>query len=253
MTTAIGNILITGGTSGIGRALVEQYHRDGWRVITCARSIEALNALEQEFTDIVTVPCDLADREERRALLQHVAESVDGLDGLINNAAVQMSYAYAAGADRVADVELEIAVNLAAPVALGQSFAPMLARRGGFIANVTSGLAYIPKGRSPLYAGTKAGLAQYTRSVRLQHPRVRFIEVVMPLVDTALTAGRGSNKLTAAEAARQMRAGIVSGRETVWVGKTRFLPIMNRVAPGLLKRLINRDDSAGFNLDPTGT
>lgn len=250
MTSPTRHILITGGTSGIGRALVEQYHREGWRVITCARSVEALTAAEHEFPGIITVPCDLADREERHALLRHVAESVDELDGLINNAGIQMSYAYATGADRSTDIELEIAVNLTAPVDLGQLFAAMLEHRDGFIANITSGLAYIPKGRSPLYAGTKAGLAHYTRSVRLQHPRVRFIEVVMPLVDTPLTAGRGSNKLPAAEAARQVRAGIASGRETVRVGKARLLPIMNRVAPGLLRYLMNRADSTDFHPKP---
>lgn len=253
MNSTIRNILITGGTSGIGRALVELYHQDGWQVFSCARSIDALNALEHDISGIVTVPCDLAEREERRILLRHVAESADGLDGLINNAGIQMNYLYASDADHAIDIESEVAVNLVAPVDLGELFAPMLIRRGGFVANITSGLAYIPKARSPLYCGTKAGLAHYTRSVRLQRPEVRFIEVVMPMVDTPMTAGRGSHKLTAIDAAYQTRKGIASGRKTVRVGKTRFLPILNRLAPGMLTRLMNRAERVGVPTEPFKT
>ncbi|RFA29392.1 hypothetical protein CAI21_10045 [Alkalilimnicola ehrlichii] len=244
MSTSSSTVLITGGTSGIGRALVELYLADGWRVITCARSIDALTALERQFSGVIGIPCDLADREERRALLHHVRESTDQLQGLINNAGIQMSYPYEAGTGHTLDIEQEIAINLTAPIDLGHLFGSLLAKQRGFIANITSALAYIPKGRSPLYAGTKAGLSLYTRSIRFQHPGVRFVEIVMPLVDTPLAAERGRDKLSPIEAAKQAQAGIASGRETVWVGKTKFIPFLNRFIPHTLTRLINKADSA---------
>lgn len=246
MTPSRRTILITGGTTGIGRELVKLYSADGWRVITCARSVDALESLERQLPDVTAIPCDLADAEERRALLHHVEETTHSLDGLINNAGVQRSYTYTSGCRHAADVQLEVAVNLIAPVELGHLFAPMLSRRDGFIANITSGLAYIPKGRSPLYAGTKAGLSLYTRSVRFQAPRVRFVEVVMPLVNTQLAAGRGREKIEPHDAARQARDGIAKGRDTVWVGKARLIPLLNRVLPNTVARLMNRaDDTVG--------
>lgn len=244
-------ILITGGTSGIGRALVARYHADGWHVLTCARSIAALNQLQTQFSGITTIPCDLADSGERRALLRYVQERINGLDGLINNAGVQMSYGFASGAWHAAALDTEVAANFIAPVDLGHLFAPLLVSRTGFIANITSGLAYVPKGRSPVYAATKAALALYTRSVRYQRPEVRFVEVVMPMVDTPMTAGRGRGKLTPSEAARQTQEGIAAGQSTIWVGKARFIPLINRFFPGIFARLMNSGDAGDVPSGPS--
>ena len=62
----------------------------------------------------------------------------------------------------------------------------------------------------------------------------------MPLVDTPMTAGRGRSKLPAAEAARQLIAGVQAGRQQVYVGQARWLPVLQRWAPGLLAQAMQR-------------
>lgn len=69
---------------------------------------------------------------------------------------------------------------------------------------------------------------------------VRVVEVVMPLVDTRMTAGRGSGKLSAAQAAQQLIEGLLAGKTDVRIGKARLLPWLHRWAPGVLTRILQR-------------
>lgn len=233
-------ILVTGGTAGIGQALVRHYYEEGWRVVTCGRDPERVMALQEALPGVRCVTADLATPEGRRALRDTVVQQVGTLDGIINNAAVQYSYHVASGEHHLHELEHELAVNLLAPIALGHLLLPSLSGTPAFIANVSSGLAYVPLHRAPVYCATKAALSHYTRSVRGQLPRVRWIEVLLPLVDTRMTAGRGRSKLSAADAARQIAAGIAHGRHTIRVGKAKLLPWLLWVAPALLARLMNR-------------
>jgi uncharacterized oxidoreductase len=236
-------VLITGGTHGVGRALVEKYARAGWRVATCARREAELRALEREVPGVQGFVCDVASAEGRRQLVEEVRRRVGPLHALINNAGIQHSYPVSSAEGLEERLEEEVRINLVAPLALGHLVLDEVVSRGGFIANVSSGLAYIPKARSPVYCATKAGLSMYTRSALLQRPEVRFVEVVLPLVETRMTAGRGRGKLSPEEAAEQIHDGIASGARVVHVGKARLLPFMMRLAPGLLARVMNREDA----------
>ena len=79
-------------------------------------------------------------------------------------------------------------------------------------------------------------LAMWSRALRLQaaDDGVRVVQVVLPLVDTAMTAGRGANKIDAMTAARAVARGLERDRDDIFVGKARLLPFMNRLAPGVL-------------------
>ena len=61
-----------------------------------------------------------------------------------------------------------------------------------------------------------------------------------PLVDTPMTAGRGRRKLAPADAARQLLDGVRAGRDDVYVGPARMLPLLQRWAPGVLARVMQR-------------
>ena len=102
--------------------------------------------------------------------------------------------------------------------------------------NIGSGLGFAPKRAAPVYCATKAALAMWSRALRLQaaDDGVRVVQVVLPLVDTAMTAGRGANKIDAMTAARAVARGLERDRDDIFVGKARLLPFMNRLAPGVL-------------------
>jgi uncharacterized oxidoreductase len=243
-------VVITGGTAGIGAALVELYLERGVRVVTCGRKAEP-----RRTGALTVLRADVSTSGGRERLVEVARDEAQNgrILGLINNAAIQRSYAMADGAAHAADLSAEISVNLLAPIALGHLLFNGLQPVPGddyvpFVANISSGLAYIPLGRSPVYCATKAGLSHYTRSVRAgarfaaSHCVVvpRMVEVVLPLVDTRMTEGRGDSKLNPAEAARQIVGGLDAGRHTVRVGKARLLPALLRLVPGALTNAFNR-------------
>lgn len=244
-------ILITGGSYGVGGALTDLYVSSGWRVLICARNAEGLEAVQNRHPSAKTVQADLGTTEGRYHLAEVVREA-GRLDGLINNAAIQYSYPLAADAHRLEELQKEVEVNLIAPLALCHLLVGTLVAHRGFIANVSSEVAYVPRARSPVYCATKAALSMYTRSVRLQNPGLKVVEIILPLVDTRMTAGRGQNKMSAAEAARQIKAGLDAGQDTVRVGKTRLLPTLLRVVPALAVYLMNRGDPMYASAVPRG-
>jgi uncharacterized oxidoreductase len=64
------------------------------------------------------------------------------------------------------------------------------------------------------------------------------MEAMLPLVDTAMTAGRGSGKISPEQAARELLRGLARNRPVVHVGKTRALVALHRLSPALAARLL---------------
>ncbi|MEU2630639.1 SDR family NAD(P)-dependent oxidoreductase, partial [Kitasatospora sp. NPDC007106] len=139
----------------------------------------------------------------------------------------------------------EIAVNLTSVAELAAAAWPHLAARptAAFVA-VGSGLGYAPKRSAPVYCATKAGLHTLLDALRYQAeaatPHVRVQEVVLPLVDTPMTAGREgpARKLTPEAAADAILRGLRTGRRTVPIGASRALLAINRLSPATARRIL---------------
>lgn len=234
--------LITGAGRGIGRALAGQLLDAGAaRIIAVGRDGEALQALAGEHPGrIVSLACDLADPGEVTELIAEASRIAPELSLLFNNAGVQRltDFTTQSLASVWPDLQREIAVNLAAPIALSAGLLPRLrSQRQSAIVNVTTGLVLAPKMSAPVYCATKAGLSSFTRALRYQceatAPNVRVIEALPPMVDTDMTRSRGKGKITADDCARAIIAGVVSGRHTIDVGKTRLLRLIMRISPAI--------------------
>lgn len=189
---------------------------------------------------IAFAAADLRDAAARRALVAEVETRLGGLDVLVNNAATQTPMDVRAGLD-LAAVEAEVALNLVAPMHLASLFLPLLrARPTAAIVNVTSALALVPKRSAPVYCATKAALRSFTQALRYQlaGTPVRVVEVLPPLVDTAMTAGRGRGKLPPDDVARALVRGLEGGCDEVRIGKTKWLFAAHRLSPALAGRLM---------------
>jgi uncharacterized oxidoreductase len=195
VTLTDSTILITGGTSGIGRALAQELHRRGNTVIVCGRRADRLDAIRAEHPGIVTRVCDLACAADRTALADWAVAAHPDLNVLINNAGVQLRL----DATRPVDldrVHTEVEINLVAPVQLSSLFAGHLAGKpGATIVNVTSGLAFAPMAAVALYCATKAAVHSLTLSLRVQYAGlgIRVVELAPPAVDTELGTDRRSD------------------------------------------------------------
>lgn len=226
-------VVLTGGTDGIGLVLRNRLLADGHEVVVVARRAATMDTIP----GLHGIVCDLSDPHAVRATVADIARVHADVGMLINNAALQYNRPLSdpeLDPDRLED---EVAINLLAPALLIQGLLPTLLARPqtAAIVNVNSGLAIFPKRRTSLYCATKAGLHSLSQSLRdqLQGTNVQLLEAFLPLVDTGMTAGRGSGKITAAVAADAILAGVRAGRHHTWIGKAALVPAFARFAPAL--------------------
>ncbi|MEM5472231.1 SDR family NAD(P)-dependent oxidoreductase [Hoeflea sp. AS60] len=239
-------ILLTGATRGIGRAMCDRLVAEGARVLAVASNADALERLRAEFGDaVVAMPCDLDDPQARAELVAQVKDEVPRLDGLINNAGIQIEMRFFAPQHPqiAAMIAREIEINLVAPTELIAGLLPQLGASGsGFVVNVTTGLAIFPKQASPVYCATKAGLRSLTQSLRYQAMaeggQVFVSEAIMSLVDTEMTQGRGRGKISPERAAGEIVAGLKARKPEIWIGKAKLLRVLARVVPGVAARIL---------------
>lgn len=235
-------VLITGATSGIGLALSRKFSKLGCRVIAVGRSSEKLNAIEDELEGVIAIKCDISSK----AGIIELVKTINGLDHrvsiLVNNAAVQFTPKFTDSEFSFDGIEKEINTNFTSIAWLTSQMLPMLlsAKDGAAIVNMSSGLAIYPKTTSAIYSATKAAVHSLTRSLRyqLEDTGVSVIEILLPLVDTAMTEGRGSGKITAEKAADEVLNALTHNVDECYVGKAKILPFISRISPSLTKRIL---------------
>ena len=155
--------LITGGSAGLGRALVTAFAALDWTVITDARRADRLTALRESVGPrVVTVPGDIADAEHRRTLLDQV-DALGGLDLLVHNASTLGPLPLRPLCE-VSEQELAHtwAVNAGAPAALSRALLPWLKRSDGVLISLSSDAAVEHYPTWGAYAASKAALDQLT-------------------------------------------------------------------------------------------
>ncbi|MEE4299385.1 MAG: SDR family NAD(P)-dependent oxidoreductase [Pseudomonadales bacterium] len=231
-------VLVTGGSAGIGLELARRFLARGARVAICGRDAERLEAARRELGEVETIVSDLADPASPQALAAEAGARLGGLSILVNNAGVQKRYALPTSSPEqiAADAAWEIQVNLTSLVALTGACMPLLKTAPeAAIVNVSSGLAITPKASSAVYCATKAAVHSFSQALRDQcedeAPTIRVFEILPPLVETAMTEGRGGGKISAAACAEESIAGIERDRHEIRVGKTKLLALIHRLAP----------------------
>ncbi len=159
--------VVTGGSSGIGRAIAGALACCGARVVVVARGQEKLAAtvreLEDQGCDLAWVSADLCTRDGVRAGVEQAVEPFGEPDILVNSAGVNLRPAM-----NELDVDVwdtTMAVNLEAPFLLGQRFGPGMAERGfGRIIHISSQQAHRAFVQSGAYGVSKGGLESLARS-----------------------------------------------------------------------------------------
>lgn len=169
--------LVTGGSRGLGLALVKALAARGWQVVTNARSAAELETALGDVPGVATIAGDVTDPEHRQALIEAV-ERLGRLDLLVNNA----SYLGPSPQPHLDDYSLEVLrrvyeVNLIAPVALVQMLLPSLRDTGGTVLNITSdaGVEGYPGWGG--YGSSKAALEQASRVLAAEEPSLRVFWV----------------------------------------------------------------------------
>ena len=194
MKSSGNTILITGGGTGIGRALAEALHALDNKVILAGRRKEALDATTAANPGMASIQLDVEDPAAIRAFAAQVTEQHPALNVLINNAGIMRPENLQQG--DLADAEAMITTNLLGPIRLTATLLPLLSRQPrSAVVNVSSGLAFVPMAAAPTYSATKAALHSYTLSLRhqLKGSTTEVVELIPPYVQTDLTAGQAAD------------------------------------------------------------
>lgn len=237
--------LVTGGTRGIGRALVDLLLEKGAAVTATGRTGASVERARLDCPRANWLVFDQSDANQGAELAGRMQGK--GVNLLIHNAGVQQLHDFTQEGETLDfTTQLETAINFIGPVELTQSMLPHMRHQvDARIVFVTSGLALAPKRSSPVYCANKAGLRSFAKSLRaqLRHAqwRIEVTEALPPLVDTDMTRGRGRGKISAQAAARQIVRGIAVGKPEIYVGASALLRVINRVSPALAEAImINR-------------
>jgi NAD(P)-dependent dehydrogenase (short-subunit alcohol dehydrogenase family) len=160
--------IVTGGTRGIGRAIAEGLAAAGAQVTVASRKSDACvdteRALQAQGHDVIGVPTHLGELDAVEALVARTVDRFGGVDIVVNNAANAL--AQPVGGLTPEAWEKSYAVNLRGPVFLVQAALPHLdASEHAAILNVISVGAFMFSAGTGMYAGAKAGLLAWTRSM----------------------------------------------------------------------------------------
>lgn len=189
-------ILVTGGGSGIGRALAEQFHARGNAVIVAGRRRAALDEVATANPGIDTLVLDVADATAITGAAAELARTHPKLDVVVHNAGIMRAEDMTAEPYDIADAEATIATNLLGPIRLTTALLPQLRRQPeATIITVSSGLAFVPRAATPTYSATKAAIHSWSQSLREQFrdTAVEVIEIAPPGVATDLMPGHAEN------------------------------------------------------------
>lgn len=198
-----GTVLITGATSGIGKATAERFVREGWRVIGTGRRSERLEAMKMALGERFHAACfDIADEAGIQSALAALPGEFRHVDVLVNNAGLALGTAPAQEA-KLDDWKRMIATNVTGLVTITHMLLPRLIERRGMIVNVSSVAAHYPYPGGNVYAGTKAFVRQFSLGLRsdLHGTGVRVTCIEPGMLESEFTLVRTGGDRQAHEAA----------------------------------------------------
>lgn len=234
--------LVTGATSGIGRAIALALRADGYEVVAVGRQAGALAALERDH-GIRGIRVDLSDRAA-------LAEAFAGVepDILVNNAGTMPPLAHFCDTD-LAEIERTVAVNLTSVLALTRFVAPGMRARGrGHIVFTGSTAGHAPFPNLAVYCATKAAIAGFAQALRLDMAPagVRVTEIVAGRVETGLyrtllseearAAMYAGNSAVQPEDVAAMVRAVLALPPSVDVARFDILPTHQATATGAAKK-----------------
>lgn len=260
MTASPGTILVTGGSSGIGRATAHHYAERGWSVVLCARGRDRLDTVAHECIqlgarDAMVRPVDIVDGEDVAAVVAEVVERFGSLDICVHSAAVM---SYGTFLDTPADVfDHSVTVDLLGSANVARSTLTQFTEQGhGHLVVIGSLLGRIAVPWMGTYIASKWGLRGLTRVLQQEvrrYPNVHVSSVApgsvrTPIYDQAATvvgrAGSPPPPVAEPEVIARAVAAVVErpqrerDADAVFGLVNKFASLGYSLLPGLFDRIV---------------
>jgi NAD(P)-dependent dehydrogenase (short-subunit alcohol dehydrogenase family) len=243
-------VLVTGGSSGIGRATAIKLAAAGARVLIVARDRARLEQVRAEIAGqggtVAVYVCDIADAPACDAFLKQLLAEHGHVDILINNAGRSIRRAIENTYDRLHDYERLMRINYFAAVHITLGLLPaMVAQGGGQVVSISSIGVLTNASRFASYNASKAALEAFTRCAAAEYHKrgVHFAVVNLPLVRTPMVAPTKLYEqiplIEAEEAADMVCHAIVHRSERLATGLGRFAQLLDIFAPRIGKAIMS--------------
>jgi NADP-dependent 3-hydroxy acid dehydrogenase YdfG len=184
------NVLITGATSGIGKATAFEFAKHGHNLILCGRRADRLMSLSEELQSkfhnkVYTLAFDIRNYEETKTAIDSIPEDLNSVDVLLNNAGLAsgLDYIYDSALE---DWEIMIDTNIKGLLYITRLISPgMVARSTGHIINICSTAGKDVYARGNVYCATKAAVDMLTKGMRmdLYNHGIRVSQVAPGMVE----------------------------------------------------------------------
>ena len=231
-------ILITGGTSGIGRALGEELLKNN-KVILMSRNATKLR--EARLKGFHTIQCDLSKQLEIENVVVEIQNEYSDLDVLFNNAGVQFNYLFTSAVIPLDKVRHEI--NVTGQIILTQLLIPLLmTSEKALIVNTTSGLGAFPKTDGLVYSASKAAMRNFTVGLRyaLKNSGIKVVEFIPPVTATGMTADRNEDKMPLDDLMQITLPQLEKGKSLVAPFKMKLFPWIAFLFPSLAHKILSK-------------
>lgn len=180
-------ILITGGNTGIGRALAEKFSARGNKVIITGRRQDKIDETLEANPEMTGYVLDIQIEDDIYLFASTMMKNHPELNVLINNAGVGGMENLLEGTVNLGTAETAIITNVLGPIRLTMALLPqLLGQPGATVVTLGSGLAHVPLAVMPTYSASKAAIHSWTQSLRhqLKDKSVEVIEIIPPAVHT---------------------------------------------------------------------
>jgi NAD(P)-dependent dehydrogenase (short-subunit alcohol dehydrogenase family) len=240
-------VIVTGGTSGIGRAAALRFARQGNKVLVTGRRPGPVEETIREHENIAGLVADVASAEDAKRTIAVAVDRWGRIDSLINNAGAGAILPLAdTTSDRIADI---LSVNVLGPGLLAAAALPHLKAVGGTIVNVSSTFGHKPAAGLSYYAASKAALEHLTRcwALELAPLGVRVNAVAAgPTESGALTGMMGLSPEQAAAIKEQECARIPLGRRGVPDDVAEWIVLLSGPATWVTGQVVAIDGGLGL-------
>ncbi len=251
-------VVVTGASSGIGKAVATMLADAGARVMLVARKLPKLEATHEEITKAGgkawMYSCDVSDMDACDSLIDKVVEDHGQIDYLVNNAGRSIRRSIALSFDRFHDFERTMQLNYFGSLRLIMRSLPHMTerRRGGHIINISSIGVLTNAPRFSAYVASKAALDSFSRCAASEFADqgIHFTTINMPLVRTPMIAPtkmyNNVPTISPEEAAEFVQDAIIRRPQRIATRLGTFAQVLHALAPKASQTLMN----SAFRLFP---
>ncbi|TCZ64031.1 SDR family NAD(P)-dependent oxidoreductase [Roseicella aquatilis] len=204
--------VITGASSGIGRAIAERFLAEGAQVALFARNRAPLEEIAARHPDrVLAVPGDVTRAEDLARLAEQVAARFGGVDSVVPNAGVAKAVPFADSTPEAIDAQFR--VNLTGAVETVRQLLPQI-RQGGTVLFLTTFLTQVGFPGLAIYGASKAALKSFAQTLALElAPRgIRVNSIAPGPTETPIWGNIGLPPEALSEVAKQVTARLMPGR-----------------------------------------